>query len=331
MIGAAVIGAATATGRSVPDRSTAVSDKSNGRRAREAAAAALPDRIAFLGFGLIGGSVALALREAGSRSRFAAWTARGRGPGEGLRRGIVDEAAATPAAALDGAGLVVLAGPPLAILDQLGSLGGAWRRHLAKGATVTDTGSTKARIVAAADAAGLAFVGGHPMAGRETTGVESATADLFLGRPWVVTLGIGATPENVDTVEALATATGARPLQLTADEHDAAVAAISHLPLLLSASLVEVVVTARGSQATWPLAQQLAASGWRDTTRLARGDPEMGAGILSTNAQPVAEGLRLVRDAIDAWLEQLETPDPIDAERLRRRLEAARAALEEGG
>jgi prephenate dehydrogenase len=308
-----------------------VSDESSGGLAREAAAAGLPDRIAFLGFGLIGGSIALALRAAGSRSTIAAWTARGRGPGEGLRRGIVDEAAPTPQAAIDGAGLVVLAGPPLAILDHLESLGGAWRRQLAKRATVTDVGSTKARIVAAADSAGLAFVGGHPMAGRETTGVESATAELFVDRPWVVTPGARSGPENVAAVEALATATGARPLRLAGDEHDAAVAAISHLPLLLSASLVEAVATGRGRQASWPLGQQLAASGWRDTTRLAKGDPEMGAGILATNTQPVADGLRLVRDAIDAWLEQLETPDPIDAERLRRRLEAARAALQERG
>ena len=84
------------------------------------AAASLPDRVAFLGLGLIGGSIALALREAGYTGTLAAWTPRANGPDEALRRGIVDEAAATPERAVSGAGLVVLAGPPLAIVRLLG-------------------------------------------------------------------------------------------------------------------------------------------------------------------------------------------------------------------
>ncbi len=298
-----------------------------GAGARKAAAAALPGRIAFLGFGLIGGSIALALRAAGSRARLIAWTPGSHGPAEGLRRGIVDEAAATAAEALDGAGLVILAGPPLAVLSQVDELAGPLRKRLDDGATVTDVASTKARIVAAADAASLAFVGGHPMAGREATGVEAATEDLFVDRPWVVVPGAHADPEAVATVEALALATGARVTRLTADEHDAAVAAISHLPLVVSAALVEVVTAGQAWEDLWPLAATLAAGGWRDMTRIAKGDPEMGAGILATNAQPVAEGLHALRDVIDGWLEQLEAADPIDAERLRRRLEAARSAL----
>ncbi|MDW4761791.1 prephenate dehydrogenase/arogenate dehydrogenase family protein, partial [Escherichia coli] len=81
----------------------------------------------------------------------------------------------------------------------------------------------------------------------------------------------------------------------------------------------------------WPLAAGLAAGAWRDMTRVAKGDPEMGAGILATNALPVAEGLHALRDVIDGWLEQLEAADPIDAERLRRHLEAARSALVASG
>ena len=298
-----------------------------GAKAREAAAAALPDRIALLGLGLIGGSIALAVREAGYRGTLVAWTPAGRGPAEAKRRRIVDEVKGTPESALEAAGLVVLAGPPLAILEQLAELGGRHRRRLRAGATVTDAASTKAQIVAAANRHDLPFVGGHPMAGRETSGVEAASADLFLDRPWVVVPGSGARPEDVAATEALAAATGAQPLRLTAAEHDAAVAAISHLPLVLSAALVEAVARGPQREAVWPLAASLAAGGWRDTTRIARGDPEMGAGILATNAQPVAEGLRALRDVIDGWLEQLEAAEPIDAERLRRRLEAARTAL----
>jgi prephenate dehydrogenase len=100
---------------------------------------------------------------------------------------------------------------------------------------------------------------------------------------------------------------------------------------VLSAALVEAVAGRSETAAPWALARELAASGWRDMSRLTRGDPEMGAGILATNPQPIAEGLRHVRSAIDAWLEQLERIEPIDADRIRRRLEVARANLEQGG
>lgn len=298
--------------------------------ARRNAAAALPNGIAFLGLGLIGGSVALALREAGYRGRLVAWTPSGRGPGEARRRGIIDEAAASAEAAIDGAGLVVLAGPPLAVLESVSSLGAGLRKRLDDGATITDVASTKVAVLGRADASALPFVGGHPMAGRESTGVGASVANLFEDRPWVVVPGAAARPSDVDRVEALATACGATTVRLAAEEHDAAVAAVSHLPLVLSASLVEAVAIAPGAAATWPLARELAATGWRDMSRLAKGDPEMGAGILVTNAEAVAAHLHALRDAIDAWLEQLEPEagTAVDAERLRRRLEAARAALE---
>ncbi|HET9853116.1 MAG TPA: prephenate dehydrogenase/arogenate dehydrogenase family protein [Candidatus Limnocylindrales bacterium] len=296
------------------------------RPARSEAAAALPDRIAFLGLGLIGGSIALALREAGYEGTLAAWTPGGTGPAEALERSIIDEVADAPSRLVEDAGLVLLAGPPLTIVEHLGARAG-WRSALDEKATVTDVGSTKARILEAADAAGLPFVGGHPMAGRESTGVAAATGDLFVDRPWVVVPGAHARPHDVTTVEALATATGARPRPMGADEHDAAVAAISHLPLVVAAALVESVAGG-GDAGGWAMARGLAASGWRDATRLARGDPEMGAGILATNAAAVATRLRAMRDTLDAWIEQLEgDPAGADPAGLRRRLEAARAAL----
>jgi prephenate dehydrogenase len=298
--------------------------------ARPTAAAALPDRIAFLGLGLIGGSIAMAVREAGYRGTLAAWTPSGRGPGEGLRRGIVDVAAPEPASALDGAGLVILAGPPLAVLAALSDLAGPLRRHLGGEATLTDVASTKALVVQNADAYGLPFVGGHPMAGRETTGVGSASPDLFLDRPWVVVPGSSARGTDVERVGTLAAATGARAVRLEAAEHDAAVAAISHLPLVLAAALVEAVAGARaGDAAGWPIARQLAASGWRDMTRLAKGDPEMGAGILSTNAPAVRDRLRAFRDVLDTWIEELDAGQGGgNAGVLWGRLHAAREALE---
>jgi prephenate dehydrogenase len=296
---------------------------------RAAAAGRLPGRIAFLGFGLIGGSIAEAIRAAGAAAHLAAWTPSGHGPREGERRGLVDTAAPSVEAALAGADLVILASPPLAILAVVESLGGELREHIDAGATVTDVGSTKARIVAAADASGLRFVGGHPMAGREVSGVEEATANLFAERPWVVVPGRHGTDEDIQRVETLALATGARPIRLAADEHDAAVAAISHLPLVLSAALV-ASVAGSGDGSTWPLARQLAATGWTDMTRLARGDPEMGSGILATNRDALAGRLVALRDVLQAWIDRLGD-DSADAAVIRDELARARRALEDPG
>jgi prephenate dehydrogenase len=169
------------------------------------------------------------------------------------------------------------------------------------------------------------------MAGRETTGVAAATADLFVGRPWVIVPAGPARPIDVERVRALATSVGARPTRMAADEHDAAVAAISHLPLVLAAALVQSVAESPEGRRTWPAAGELAASGWRDMTRLALGDPEMGSGILATNAAPVAERLHALRAAVDTWLELLDAGGgSVDAGAIRDRLEAARATLEPG-
>ena len=288
---------------------------------RAAAASGLPDRIAFLGLGLIGGSVAMALRAAGYEGTIAAWTPDGRGPTEALRRGIVQEAAPSAAAAATGAGMVILAGPPLAIIELL-STRGPWIRALDAGATITDVASTKVAILAAA--ADLpSFIGGHPMAGRETTGMTAASAELFEGRPWVIAVRPDALNAHAQRVASLARATGARPTFVGAEEHDAAVAAISHLPLVLSAALVETVTSGRD----WPLARALTAGGWRDTSRLAKGDPEMGAGILATNAEAVRDRLQALRATLDAWIDELGAASP-DPASLRTRLERARAALD---
>jgi prephenate dehydrogenase len=296
-------------------------------------------RIAFLGFGLIGGSIAMALRArqraagssgdraaAAQRLSMVAWTPAGHGPAVGLSTGLLDAAPGSAPDALDGADLVILAGPPLAVLEDLDELGGRWRGSLG-GALVTDVASTKASIVARAGERGLRFVGGHPMAGREVTGIEGASAALFTGRPWPVVASSGSAEGDVEAVEALARATGARPIRLDATTHDAAVAAISHVPLLASVALVEAMT----ADPAWRAgsARALAASGWRDATRLAAGSAEMGAGILATNAAEVAPRLRALREALDAWIATLERGGEPDPDELRARLDAARATLYE--
>ena len=165
------------------------------------------------------------------------------------------------------------------------------------------------------------------MAGRETSGFRSADAVLFHDRPWVVVPSGDAVA--VARVEALAGACGARPVRMGAVEHDEIVAAVSHMPLILAAALVEAV-TGSGDRPRpdWPAAAALAASGWQGMTRLARGDVEMATGIAVTNAGPIAARLRDLRDVIDGWLALLEAEGPPDADAIRDRLAAARARLE---
>jgi prephenate dehydrogenase len=315
-------------------------------------------RVALLGFGLIGGSIARALHAANAaadaaatdrtsvaatadrdqrrgRWEVVAWSPRGSGPTEATAAGIILGAAGSIGHAVDGADLIVLAAPPLdclGLLDRLARPG----LSLADGAVVTDVASTKAQIVERAAAVGLPFVGGHPMAGRETTGWAASDAALFTGRPWVVTPGPTSTPEGIARVRALALACGARPLELTPAEHDAAVAAISHLPLIAAVALVEAVVGGAGGlgadaghagvadRADWVIANALAATGWASATRLARGDVAMATGIVATNGPAIVERLRDLEAVLAAWRAAIETGDPVTVE---RRFGAARARL----
>ncbi len=284
--------------------------------------------VAFLGLGLIGGSIARDLRATSPATRIVAWSPEGGGPRAALAEGVIDASADTVAAAVEGAAIVVLAGPPLAITELLHAEADTLRVAASAGATITDVASTKTSIVAAADRAALPFVGGHPLAGRETSGFGAAETGLFRDRPWVVVKGAAARDADIERVEDLARLAGARPMRLSAHEHDTAVAAISHLPLVVAAALVEAATASDD----WPAARVLAASGWTGMTRLARGDPEMGAGILATNRAATAERLRAFRVAIDDWLAALSDGAPDRAagpDALRGRLAAARAALED--
>jgi prephenate dehydrogenase len=288
--------------------------------------------IAFIGFGLIAGSVARAVRATRALDGWtmAGWSPSGAGPEQARAEGVLNVVATSPNTVILGADIVVLGAPATDCLALIDQLAGPWRSALPVDAVVTDVASTKAAIVAHADAAGLPFVGGHPMAGLDSAGYGASVADLFAGRPWVVVPGAHARPQDIQRVEALADACRAVAVRLDATEHDRAVAGISHLPLVVAAALAESVA-GRGSD--WPTAASLAAGGWRDTTRVARGDPAMGAAILATNAPAVAARLRDLRTVLDEWIAVLdrtstpEAPEGADEIALRDRLTAARTLL----
>ncbi len=245
----------------------------------------------------------------------------------------MDEARGALEDALEGSELVVLAAPPLTCLELVDQIGGPLRGALAEEATVTDVASAKATIVARADAARLPFVGGHPMAGREISGYAASVPELFVGRPWVTVPGRYARLVDGERVNELIRACGAMAIPMEATAHDRAVAAISHMPLVVSAALVEAVVGRAGEPARgdWDAVSALAATGWAGMTRLARGEPAMGTGIVATNSAAVASRLRDVRDVLDEWIDLLEDGDGPDAQALKIRFAAARERLEGSG
>jgi prephenate dehydrogenase len=239
------------------------------------------EKVAIIGLGLIGGSIGLALKRAGLKDVRIAGNARTRDTLQRAKRlGAIDEDCSTPAEAAKDARLVIIACPILATKPVLKEIAPV----VAEGAVVTDAGSTKGNVMRWAREIlpeRAFFVGGHPMAGKESSGIDAAEADLFRDKTWVVVPSVDAPEPAVRTVLALVQACGAKPVFMDADEHDSYVAAISHLPLTLASALFSV---AFGS-AAWPELAGLASSGFRDTTRLASGSPEMAHDIVMTNRE----------------------------------------------
>lgn len=260
-------------------------------------------RLAVIGTGLIGASVALALREQG-------WVAAGWDPSsEALtlarERGAIDHAAATVEEATAGADLVLLAGPLHANLEILAGL--------VTDALVTDVTSVKAPLAEAAPP-GLRFVGGHPMAGREHAGPGAASPGLFRGAPWVI-CDDGADPDDVGYLFEVVVSVGAYPVVMTADRHDQVVASVSHLPHLLAVSLVNTVTEN-------PDASELVSGSFRDLTRVAATESSWWPEVLAANAKSVAASV----DRLVAYLEDLrDRALQGDTHGLGERLELARS------
>jgi prephenate dehydrogenase len=279
------------------------------------------DRLAVVGVGLLGGSVALAARAAGV-AREIVGVGRDRQRLEGpLRAGLVDRVATDVAAGVDGADCVVLAATVLANERLLEAV---WR-GVPEAALVTDVGSTKRGIVAAAErlAAGrpLAFLGSHPMAGSEKSGWQVARADLFRGATVIVTPSDATEPRAIKGVTALWEALGARVSALDPETHDRTVAAISHLPHVAAWALVDAVGRFE------PGALAFAARGFKDTTRIAASDPAMWRDILLANGDAVRASLAAFRGALDEVERLLAAGDAAGIEALLARIKATREGL----
>lgn len=240
-------------------------------------------RVAILGTGLIGASIGLGLRER-VRGVTVIGYDRDRSASDGARkRQAVDEVVWSPVDAVTGADVVILAVPVLAIRPLLEEIKGA----LKPDAVITDTGSSKTEVMRwmreiLPGHAGV--VAGHPMAGKTEFGPNAAEATLFEGARWVIIPSVEASPEAITIINNMATTLGATPMIMDAEEHDAYIAAISHLPMMAAVALFSM---GRASEA-WPELSVLAAGGFRDMTRLAGTDPDMAYDIALTNKQNIA-------------------------------------------
>jgi prephenate dehydrogenase len=250
------------------------------------------DKIAILGLGLIGGSIALA-----ARRRWPAGLVIAVDEKRVLERAMVMHAidvAADDPVVIREADLVVLAAPVRQNLRLLGQLAG----HLPESAVVTDVGSTKRGMVEAARAlpSRLAFVGGHPLAGAARSGIEHARPDLFEGRPWLLTPDENRGAEAVERLCAFVSGLCAEPRLLDAAAHDRLVAYLSHLPQLAASALMHVVGEGAG-EAALPCAGR----GLVDTTRLASSPADVWQDICATNGDQIGDAL----DTYIAVLRQL--------------------------
>ena len=263
------------------------------------------NKIAIIGLGLMGGSIGMALKQANLKGLEVVGYDAEHGVGRrAVKLGAVDKALWRLPDAIEGAGMVIIATPVLSIRESIETIADM----VSPGCVVTDTGSTKEAVIDWAEQylpKEVSFVGGHPMAGMEVSGIDNADPKLFQGARYVVIPAKGADETAVKAVLDVVELLGARPYFMHAQEHDSYVAAVSHLPILLSAALV----SATSKSPTWRDMSKLAATGFRDVSRLAGGDPVMSLDICLTNREGIAHWLGEAINEIVAYRDMVLASD----------------------
>jgi len=276
------------------------------------------DTVAIVGVGLIGGSIGLALQERGLARRVVGIGRRA----SSLRKARACRTVTGTTTRLDrgvaDADLVVVCTPVADIVDRVCLVA----QHCSAGTLITDVGSTKTDIVRRLDRelqGGPLFVGSHPMAGSEKTGPENARADLLVDRVTVVTPTPDTQRDALRRIERFWSSLGARVVRMAPGDHDQAVAMTSHATHVIATTL---------AAATPPQALPLAASGWRDTTRIAAGDPQLWLQILLANRQEVLRSLGRFEELFAAFRSALQRGD---AARLVQLLDAGKQTRDSVG
>lgn len=257
-------------------------------------------RIAIIGLGLIGGSLGLALKKSGrSKLRVVGIPRRPETLRQALALGAVDEGTTDHIKGVVGADLVFVCTP----ISLIPTICREIAPSLKKGALVTDVGSSKQEVVSQIEKImpkGIYFVGGHPMAGKETSKLEAADPDLFKGKTWILTKTSRTGQKAFDKIAQVVGLVGGSVVEMDPITHDLVVAAISHLPLAAAAALVGTVA----GQEQKELMAKCAASGFRDTTRIASGDPVLGVDMFTTNKKAVLKMISAFKKSLSG-LEKL--------------------------
>ncbi len=276
--------------------------------------------VAVAGVGLIGGSIGLGVRRHGVARRIIGFDVDPVTLEASHGMGVVDEAWLSPGSWLAEVDLLVLAAPSGSLVRLAETL----LPHLRDGAVVTDVGSVKGPVVAGIrgllarpEMPRVRFVGGHPMAGSERGGVLAANAGLLENAVWVLTPEPATDAAALELVRDFVTQLGARPIEMSPEQHDALAATVSHLPYLAAVALTGMVDEGEDRD----LKMLLAAGGFRDLTRVASGDPRMSRDMVFTNRGAVLVALRRFREQLDSLESLLEEPAS-----LLERAEAAKRA-----
>jgi prephenate dehydrogenase len=267
------------------------------------------DTVAILGLGLIGGSLARALRRSSFSRHFIGYGHRERSLRKGLELGVIDEFTLDLDAVLERADILVLCAPTLVAAEMLGDI----LRRLdgrIESPVITDVASVKGNLMAAAKAAAGGsmppnVVLGHPIAGSERSGVDASTADLFVNHRVILTPAEGNDPEAVALIRAMWNSTGAEVVEMAVADHDAVLAATSHLPHLLAYALVDALACSDASEEIF----RFAAGGFRDFTRIASSDPAMWRDIAIANRQALLQSMDDFSDHLARLREAVEAGD----------------------
>jgi len=283
-------------------------------------------QLGLIGCGLMGGSFALALKKGGLVDRVVGFSASAATRERALAMGVIDAGAASAAEAASGSDLVLLALPVAAIEATLREI----QPRMHPGMLVMDVGSTKRDVVAASDSAlgeqQGCFVPAHPMAGREVSGVAHADATLYQDRLVILTPTRHTQPEPLARAADVWRAIGCRVVQMSPAQHDAALAAVSHLPHLLAFAFMNMV-TAQPQAADF---LAVAGPGFRDFTRIAASEPRMWHDILLANRDEVLSQSRLLRTSLDKLEQALIHGDSAALQGLIEQASLARAAWRMG-
>ncbi len=262
-------------------------------------------QLTIIGVGLIGGSLARGLRAAGAVQRVVGASRDEQHLQRAQTLGVIDDYETDLGRAVEGADVVFIAVPVGAMEDVLRRIA----PHLAADTVVTDAGSTKASVIAAARAAfgdlPANFVPGHPIAGTENSGVEAAIPDLYRGRRVILTPTEASSPAAVSRVRALWQAVGAEVVETSAEHHDHVLAATSHLPHLLAFALVDTLARLDEKQEIF----DYAAGGFRDFTRIASSDPRMWHDICLHNETALLDMLDRFTDDLSRLRQAIAEDD----------------------